>query len=94
VALAKFKNITGMPTEDFKKLGNVIVQLGNNMATTEQDIVDMGLRLASSGKLAGLTEAQIMALAATLSSVGMEAEAGGSAMSRVMQKMNTAVAEG
>lgn len=94
VALAKFKNITQMPAEDFKKLGDVIVQLGNNMATTEQDIVDMSLRLASSGKLAGLNEAQIMALAATLSSVGMEAEAGGSAMSRVMQKLNTAVAEG
>ena len=91
--LAKFQNITQMSQRDFGKLGSVVVHLGNNMATTEQDITDMGLRLASTGKLVGLTEAQIMALAATLSSTGMEAEAGGSSISRVMQKMNTAVAD-
>ena len=93
-ALAKFQNITQMSQKDFGRLGSVIVDLGNNMATTERDITEMGLRLASTGKLVGLSEAQIVALAATLSAVGMEAEAGGSAMSRVMQKMNTAVAEG
>ncbi|NQJ68509.1 phage tail tape measure protein [Streptococcus suis] len=94
VAIAKFQNIVQMAPDDVSRLGSVIVHLGNNMATTERDITDMGLRLASTGKLVGLTEPQIMALAATLSSVGMEAEAGGSAMSRVMQKLNTAVAEG
>ncbi|HFI0791134.1 TPA: phage tail tape measure protein [Streptococcus suis] len=94
VAIAKFQNIVQMAPGDVSRLGSVIVHLGNNMATTERDITDMGLRLASTGKLVGLTEPQIMALAATLSAVGMEAEAGGSAMSRVMQKLNTAVAEG
>lgn len=35
-----------------------------------------------------------MGLSAAMSSVGINAEAGGSAMSRVMQKVNTAVLEG
>lgn len=90
-ALAKFQNITRLAPKDIGKLGSVIVELGNNMATTEKDITEMGLRLASTGKMVGLTEPQIIALAASLSSVGMEAEAGGSAMSRVLQKINTQV---
>ncbi|WP_449461461.1 hypothetical protein, partial [Streptococcus suis] len=40
-----------------------------------------------------LSEAQILVLSAAMSSVGINAEAGGSAMSRVMQKVNTAVLE-
>src|SRR5690606_30973325 len=39
------------------------------------------------------TEAQIMALAAAMSSVGIEAEAGGTAMSTVLKKMQIAVDE-
>ena len=76
-SLARFANITGKATDDYGRLGSVIVDLGNNFATTESEIVAMGMRLASAGKLAGLTEPEIMALAAAMSSVGIEAEAGG-----------------
>ena len=48
----------------------------NNLATTESEIVSMGMRLAGTGAQVGLTEAEIMALAASMSSVGIEAEAG------------------
>lgn len=78
-ALARFANITGMSADNYGRLGSVIVDLGNNFATTESEITQMGTRLASGGKLAGLTEPQIMALAAAMSSVGIEAEAGGTA---------------
>lgn len=84
-ALAKFANITKMAPSDYSKLGSVIVDLGNNFATTEADIVEMATRLAASGELAGLSEPQIMALAAAMSSVGIEAEAGGSAMSKLLK---------
>lgn len=93
-ALARFANITGMATDNYGRLGSVIVDLGNNFATTESEIVAMGTRLASAGKLAGLTEPEIMALSAAMSSVGIEAEAGGTAMAQTLNAIEKAVAKG
>ena len=91
---ARFANITGMDTSFFPNLGSVIVDLGNNMATTEGEIAQMAMRLAGAGTVIGLSQSEIMALGAALSSVGIMAEAGGTAFSRVMLEMNSAVAAG
>lgn len=91
---AKFANIVDMSQEKFANLGSTVVALGNNMATTEADIVEMGMRLAGAGKQVGMSEGDIMGFAAALSSVGIEAEAGGSAMSKMMVNMQLAVETG
>lgn len=89
--LAQYANITQMPLEDIERLGSVIVALGNNMATTEADITALAQRLASTGSLIGLSDAKIMGLSAAMASLGVDAEAGGTAMSKTLQLMQTAV---
>ena len=63
----------------------------NNFATTEKDIVEMTNRLAAGGKLAGLTAPEILGLATAMSSVGIEAEAGGTAMTQTLTAIGNAV---
>ena len=98
-ALAQFANIVNMADYDsfgisnYERLGSVVVDLGNNFATTEKDIVTMATNIAATGDLIGLSESQIMALAATMSSTGIEAEKGGSAMSKLLRKIQLAVEE-
>lgn len=92
--LAQFANVTRMDAGQYSNLGSAIVALGNNFATSESNIVEMSQRLAASGTLAGLTEPQILALATAMSSVGIQAEAGGTAMTQTLTEIEKAVANG
>lgn len=97
-SIAKFANITGLAAdqsmsaeEKYSKIGSTIVDLGNNYATTEADIMAMAQNLASAGEQVGMSESDILALATSLSSVGMEAQAGGTAFSKALIAMQLAV---
>jgi len=93
-ALARLSNIMGTSSDDTDKLGAALVALGNNGASTESEILAMSLRIAGAGKTVGMTEPQVLAFASALSSVGIEAEMGGSAISRVMISIAQAVDSG
>lgn len=86
-SIAKFANVMGTNQSLFQSIGSTIVDLGNNFATTEKPIMEMAQRLAGAGKQVGLTEAQVLGFATALSSVGIEAQMGGSAFSKALIKM-------
>lgn len=93
-AIARFAEVTQMSFDDVDRLGSVIAELGDNYATTEKEIIDMGMGLAAAGSQVGMHQSDIMALATALSSVGLEAQAGGSAMSKLMVNMELATQTG
>ncbi|MCO4330140.1 phage tail tape measure protein [Staphylococcus hyicus] len=91
---ARFANAAKMPISDVDRLGSTVTALGNTTATTEKEIVEMGQRLAGAGAQAGFSADQIMSISAAMSSAGIEAEAGGTAMTQIMNKMTKAAANG
>lgn len=90
-SIAKLFNVLKEDMSNVDRAGSAIVDLGNNFATTENDIVSMATRLAATGAVVGLSTDQILAISTALSSVGIEAEAGGSAMSKLLKQMAVAV---
>lgn len=93
-ALARLMNIMKTAPDDVDRLGSAVVALGNAGASTESEITAMALRIAGAGQIIGLSEADVLGFASALSSVGIEAEAGGSAISTVFVKIETAVRSG
>ncbi len=92
MGFARFMNIMGTAQGEVGRVGSAIVDLGNNFATTEPEILAFAERIAGAGKIAGLTEADVLGIAAAFSSVGVQAEAGGTAVQKMLISMNTAVA--
>lgn len=92
--LAQFANIMGMAHSETERYGSTIVGLGNNFATTESDISSMAMRIAGAGKQIGLSEADVLGLSTALSSMGINAEAGGTAISTIMAGIDADVSKG
>lgn len=92
VSIAQLYNVLKDDISTVDKFGSALVDLGNNSATSESKILDMTTRIAGSGTQIGLTTQQILALATSLSSVGIEAEMGGSAISTIMTNIDKEVA--
>lgn len=86
-ALGQLGNILHLSAEDMRDFGDSLVALGNDGASTESQILDMAARFGAAGKAAGLTNEEILALSSTTASMGIEAEAGGGALSRIFQNL-------
>lgn len=93
--IAQIYNVIGRGGDfhDLDQLLSTIVELGNNTATTEKDIVEMFRNVAAASSRVGMTESQMAALAATLSSLGLD-KGGASAISKIMTNIDKAVDTG
>ncbi|MBH9580133.1 phage tail tape measure protein [Staphylococcus felis] len=94
MGIQRVMNVMGTASGDVDRFGATLVALGNNFSTNEDEILEMTQRLSGMANQMGMSEADAMALATAMSSVGIKAEMGGSAMSRTMVKMNTALQQG
>jgi TP901 family phage tail tape measure protein len=92
--LAQFASITGMDPSQYSNLGSSVVALGNNYATTEKNIADMGQSIAAAGAIAGMSEADIIGVSAAVTSLGITAQAGGTSMMKLISDINSAVSSG
>lgn len=92
--LAQFASITGMDPKLYSNLGSAIVDLGNNFATTEKNIADMSQTIAAAGSIAGMSEADIVGIAAAVTSLGISAQNGGTQMTKLISEINSAVSSG
>lgn len=93
-SFARLAVILKVPQDQFESLGSAVYSLGNFGSSTEQEMLAMAQRIAGAGATVGLTSGQVLGLSNALSSVGVEAEAGGTAMSKILIKMAEAAREG
>lgn len=90
-AIAHIMNATGMAASEVDQFAAVLVQMGNNGASSEAEILQMANRMAAAAHLVGMTTPELLGWANALSSIGIEAEMGGTAFARSMRKMDQAV---
>ena len=90
--LAQFSNITGVT--DYERLGAVVAELGDATATTASKVVDMSQGMAAAASVAGMNERDILAISAAVGSLGIEAQAGSTAMSTLISTLFKATEEG
>lgn len=91
-ALGHLANIMKIDADDYSGFADALVRLGNNGASTEEEIVNIAERIGSMGAIVGMSTSDVLAWASTIASTGQNAEAAGTAISKTMSFMETAVA--
>lgn len=97
-SIAKFSNVMVSQSKKtntyYSRLGSTIVDLGNKFSTTEADIMAMATRLGVAGKMVGMNSNQVLGLSTALSSLGIEAAAGGGSVSKMLKTIDLSVSTG
>lgn len=92
-AIAQFANVMQMGADETDNFAAALVDLGNNGASTEGQILALAARVAGAGTTIGATSQDVLALSAAMANLGIPAELGGGAMQRVLLGINTQVAQ-
>ena len=90
--LAQFANITG--TTEYDRLGATVAALGDSTATTASKVVEMSQGMAAAANIAGMSETDILAISAAVGSLGIESQAGSTAMSQLITTLHKATETG
>lgn len=91
-AIGHLQNIMHMTESDYSSFADALVRLGNNGASTESEIVNIAERIGSMASIVGMSTPQVLAWSSAIASTGQKSEAAGTAISKTMSFMETAVA--
>lgn len=93
-ALARLLAVTGQSTSEVGTLAAVIVDLGNNFAATEREIVKMANEIARGTAIFGVSGEEAAALGAVAREMGIRFELAGSAIGRTFRTISEILATG
>lgn len=92
--LTRILQTTGEGVPSIQNLASSVVQLGNNFATTESEIVNFTRNIVTATRDINLSSAGAAALGTALSVTGLQAEASRTAIGRLSQTIRRAATEG
>jgi TP901 family phage tail tape measure protein len=93
-SIARLMNVFGLTLDQVTAVGDAINTLGNNMATTERDIVEVMTRIGGSSKQFGLAADQAAALGAAMLALGKTPEVAATGINALLAKLQTAQVAG
>ncbi len=92
--IARLLQLTDGGVENVKQFGDEIVNLGNNFAATESEILSNATRIAQSTGIYKLGRQNVLAYATATKSVGVEAELVGSSIGRTLGILEKSIRTG
>lgn len=92
--LARFIGVTKSNIKDVERFGSTLVAMGNNFELTERELLSFSTRLGASTGIYNVGATNIMGIATTLQSLGIEAEAGSSSVQRAFGQIDESINKG
>ena len=90
-SMARFMKVIGQPIENTEAFAAVLVDLGNNMAATESEIIMLAQNFGALGTQVGLSGEEILAFSAAMREMGQPAAAGATALNKLFTQLNRAM---
>jgi len=81
-SMARFLAVVNENTTEIGKFGAILVELGNNVAATESEIINLAQNFGAQATSAGLSAEMTLAFAAAMRETGQQSQAGATALGK------------
>ena len=89
-SMARFLAVVNENTTEIGKFGAILVELGNNVAATESEIINLAQNFGAQATSAGLSAEMTLAFAAAMRETGQQSQAGATALGKFFTILNDA----
>jgi TP901 family phage tail tape measure protein len=89
-SLARFLNVTNQSTDAVGKYAAILVQLGNNVAAQESEIILLAQNFGAVATVVGLSATETLAFSAAMRETGQQASAGATALGKLFMTLSEA----